>query len=81
MAQPLHSWKRRLRTAEAADYLGCTIATLRSWRLRGSDDPNPGPPFIRLSPTLIVYDLDALDEYLAQKRAATFTAAQPGYAA
>ena len=71
MADSAHSWKRRLKTAEAADYIGCTPATLRAWRLRGPDDPNPGPPYIKLSPSLVVYDVEALDSFLEQKRAST----------
>jgi hypothetical protein len=65
------AWKRRLNTAEAAAYLGVKVATLRAWRLRGTDDPNTGPRFIRISPTLVVYDCTDLDEYLAEKRDAT----------
>lgn len=65
------NWKRRLNTAEAAAYLGVTVATLRAWRLRGVHDPNTGPRFIRISPTLVVYDCADLDEYVAGKRAAT----------
>jgi predicted DNA-binding transcriptional regulator AlpA len=65
------NWKRRLNTAEAAAYLGVTVATLRAWRLRGVDDPNTGPRFIRISPTLVVYDTADLDAYLTEKRAAT----------
>jgi hypothetical protein len=74
MAESLHSWKRRLNTAEAAAYLGVSVATVRAWRLRGPADPNAGPPFIRLSPTLVVYDIPELDRYLDSKRAATLTA-------
>ena len=82
MAQPSHSWKKRhLKTPQAADYLGCEAATLRAWRLRGPDDPNPGPPYIRISPSLVVYSVDDLDAFLAQKRAATFNSPQPSVAA
>jgi predicted DNA-binding transcriptional regulator AlpA len=72
MTDSAHSWKQRLNSAEAASYLGVSVATVRAWRLRGPDDPNPGPHFIRLSGSMVVYDLSALDEYLARKRAATY---------
>ena len=73
MADSVHSWKRRLNTAETADYLGISVATVRAWRLRGRDDPNAGPTFVRLSPTMIVYDISELDRWLDSKRAATLT--------
>ena len=62
----------RLSTAQAANHLGVSPATMRSWRLRGPDDPNPGPKYIRLSPSLVVYDVADLDAFLATKRAATY---------
>ena len=71
MANSAHSWKRRLNTSEAASYMGVTVSTLRAWRLRGPDDPNTGPRFIRLSPTLVVYDVSELDAFIARKRATT----------
>lgn len=75
MVDSAHSWKRRLKTRDAADYIGCEPATLRAWRLRGRDDPDPGPEFIRLSPSLVVYDIEALDRFLAEKRVATASSA------
>jgi hypothetical protein len=34
-------------------------------RARGPDDPlGAGPPHIRLSPSLIVYDIESLDSWL-----------------
>jgi predicted DNA-binding transcriptional regulator AlpA len=73
-----HSWKQRLTTAEAADYLGASVATLRAWRLKGADDPSQGPRFIRLSQTLVVYDLGELDRWLNSKLVATVTALTVG---
>jgi hypothetical protein len=70
-------WKRRLATPEAAAYTGVTVSTMRAWRLKGPDDPNPGPKFIRLSGSLVVYDIDELDAYLAKKRAATYSVVTP----
>lgn len=76
MVPSAHSWKqpagqRCLNTRAAAAYLGVTVAAMRAWRLRGPDDRNAGPSFIRLSATLVVYDIGDLDAFLARKRAAT----------
>lgn len=57
--------RRALRTADAARYLGCSASLLRKMRARGADDPlGAGPAFIRLSPTLIVYQIAELDLWL-----------------
>jgi hypothetical protein len=63
--------RRALRTADAARYLGVSPSLLRKMRLRGSDDPrSPGPEYIRLSPSLIVYEITSLDHWLDQHRSA-----------
>jgi predicted DNA-binding transcriptional regulator AlpA len=64
---------RAVRTRDAARYLGISISLLRKMRTRGPDDrADPGPSYIRLSPSLVVYqiaDLDAwLDRYVQQPR-------------
>ena len=57
--------RRALRTTEAARYLGVSPSLLRKMRSRGRDDPlGPGPSFIRLSPSLIVYEIASLDAWL-----------------
>ena len=57
--------RRALRTTEAARYLGISSSLLRKMRARGPDDPlGPGPDFIRLSPSLIVYQIAELDAWL-----------------
>ena len=76
MVASAHCWKRPaaqrcLNTRAAAAYLGVTVALMRAWRLRGPEDRNAGPPFIRPSASLVVYDVDDLDMFLARKRAAT----------
>jgi len=75
MAQPSQTRtplkQRCINTRAAAAYLGVTIAALRAWRLRGLDDRNTGPPYIRVSPTLILYDIDDLDDWLERKRSST----------
>ena len=53
----------RLRTGQAAEYLGCSPRTLEKWRIEGG-----GPPYIELSSRLIVYDTNDLDRWLASKR-------------
>ena len=42
---------RYLRTPAAAAFIGAEAQTLEHWRCSGT-----GPPFVRLSPKLIVYD-------------------------
>jgi predicted DNA-binding transcriptional regulator AlpA len=62
--------RRALRTIDAARYLGISPSLMRKMRSRGPDDPlRPGPPYIRLSPSLIVYEIGALDEWLDRHRA------------
>lgn len=57
--------RRALRTVEAAGYIGVSPSLLRKMRLRGTDDPlDSGPPYIRLSPSLIVYDIVSLDAWM-----------------
>lgn len=63
--------QRCLNTRAAAAYLGVTVALMRAWRLRGPDDRNAGPSFIRLSQSLVVYEIDKLDAFLERKQLAT----------
>lgn len=57
--------RRALRTADAARYLGISCSLLRKMRTRGPEDPlGAGPTYIRLSPSLIVYEITALDTWL-----------------
>jgi len=57
--------RRALRTTDAARYLGVSPSLLRKMRGRGPDDPlGLGPRFIRLSPSLIVYEISSLDGWL-----------------
>jgi predicted DNA-binding transcriptional regulator AlpA len=76
-----HSSPRRaLRTVEAARYLGLSASLLRKWRMRAPEDPGErGPPFIRLSPTVVVYEISALDRWL-DERAAQHALARTGAA-
>lgn len=63
--------RRALRTTDAARYLGVSPSLLRKMRSRGRDDPlGAGPAFIRLSPSLIVYEIRELDAYLDVHQAA-----------
>lgn len=64
--------RRALRTTEAARYLGISPSLLRKMRSRGPDDPlDRGPCFIRLSPSLIVYEIAVLDAWLDARAAKT----------
>lgn len=61
--------RRALRTIEAARYLGVSASLLRKLRSRGPDDPGrPGPLCIKLSPNLVVYEIDELDRWLESRR-------------
>ncbi len=59
---PNESQKRRLRTAEAAAYCGCSKSTLEKLRCTGG-----GPAFIKLGRT-VVYDTADLDAWLMSGR-------------
>jgi predicted DNA-binding transcriptional regulator AlpA len=57
--------QRALRTTEAARYLGISASLLRKMRSRGVDDRlDRGPPCIKLSPSLVVYEIAGLDGWL-----------------
>jgi hypothetical protein len=57
--------RRALRTSAAAQYLGVSPSLLRKKRLQGPGDPQaPGPAYIQLSPSLIVYTIADLDAWL-----------------
>jgi len=59
-----HSDGRRLRTPEAAQYLGVGESTLEKWRCSGS-----GPQFERVGARIVVYSVPALEVFLAARRA------------
>jgi hypothetical protein len=57
--------RRALPTTKAALYLGISPSLLRKLRLRGRDDASaPGPAFIKLSASLVVYEIAELDAWL-----------------
>jgi hypothetical protein len=59
--------RRWARTPEAAQYAGASASTFEKYRLQGV-----GPPFCRLGPKIIIYDLDVLDAWLeARGRSST----------
>ena len=72
MADFAHLLSRRaIPTVAAAAYLGVKPATLRAWQFRGPDDPGPkGPPYIKLSPSFVVYEIADLDRFLNERRVA-----------
>jgi hypothetical protein len=53
---------RKLRAPETARYLGVSPSTLAKWRLYGC-----GPPYSKLG-SVVVYDIDDLDEFAAERR-------------
>lgn len=54
--------KRRLRTRDAATYVGSSPSTLEKYRLTGA-----GPAFIKLG-RVVVYDTEDLDRWMADRR-------------
>jgi len=68
--------RRALRTTDAARYLGVSPSLLRKMRSRGPADPlGAGPGYIRLSPSLIVYEISVLDAWLDARSLHAGTAA------
>jgi hypothetical protein len=68
--------RRALRTTDAARYLGISPSLLRKMRSRGPADPlGVGPTYIRLSPSLIVYEISVLDAWLDSRSLHAGTAA------
>ena len=68
--------RRALRTADAARYLGISTSLLRKMRSRGPADPlGVGPAYIRLSASLIVYEISVLDAWLDARSLHAGTAA------
>ena len=51
--------RTRIRSAQAAHYLGISASTLAKWRMRGE-----GPPYHRCGPKIVFYYLDELDAWL-----------------
>jgi hypothetical protein len=52
--------KKYVREREAADYMGVSVAALRSWRLRRSKN---GPPFTRLG-KMVLYSVAELERHM-----------------
>lgn len=65
--------RARLRSAEAAHYLGISASTLAKWRMRGE-----GPPPRRCGPRIVFYFVDELDAWLEQPRASVSRARATG---
>jgi hypothetical protein len=61
--------RRALRTTDAARYLGLSASLLRKWRLRCPDDPgDKGPAYIRIGPSLVLYEIIELDRWIESHR-------------
>jgi hypothetical protein len=52
--------KQYVREREAAEYMGVSVAALRSWRLRRS---KTGPPFTRLG-RMVMYSMTELEDHM-----------------
>jgi predicted DNA-binding transcriptional regulator AlpA len=55
--------RRWVRTPEAAAHAGASTSTFEKYRIHGG-----GPPYCKLGPKLVVYDLDELDKWLEARR-------------
>lgn len=61
--------RRAVTTAGAAAYLGVSASLVRKWRTRGPLDPgSSGPEFIRAGATLVLYEIEALDRWIEERR-------------
>jgi len=66
--------RRTLRTTDAAGYLGVSASLLRKMRMRGSCDPSdPGPDYVRVGPSLVLYEIVELDRWIEAHRGAPRT--------
>ena len=54
--------EKKMRSRDAAKYLGVAEITLRKMRCRGD-----GPPYAKAGPRIVVYDKDALDLWLRER--------------
>ena len=61
--QPPHQSLRKLRTPDAAEFLGLSASTLSKMRLRGD-----GPVYAKAGPRVVVYDLADLESWLAARK-------------
>jgi predicted DNA-binding transcriptional regulator AlpA len=55
--------RKKVRSAQAAAYLGISPSTIAKWRMRGA-----GPPFHRCGPRIVLYFIDDLEAWLQQSR-------------
>lgn len=60
---------RRVRNAEAAEYLGCSPRTLDHWRSRGR-----GPKYLKVG-TRVLYRISDLDAFVREVETSNSTAA------
>jgi excisionase family DNA binding protein len=60
----VHDANRRMRYAEAAEYLGLPVGTVRALVARGQLE------HIRVGPRTVLLEVSALDEFLARHRRA-----------
>ena len=51
-----------MRPRQAAEYLGLAPGTLAKMRLRGD-----GPPYSKVGPRAVIYDIQILDAYAADR--------------
>jgi hypothetical protein len=62
--------QRRLRTPDAAAYLGLSSSTLEKFRITGN-----GPIYYKAGPKIVVYRIEDLDAWLSANRHRSTSAA------
>lgn len=62
---------RYIRPSAAAERYSISPSTLAQWRCRGD-----GPRFVKLSPTVVVYDVDEFDRWVAERSVSSTTQAE-----
>lgn len=66
----MQSSPRYIRPSAAAKRYGVSASTLAQWRGRGE-----GPRFVKMSPTVVVYDVDEFDRWMAERSVSSTTQA------
>lgn len=66
-------FRKRLRTPEAAAYLGLSASTLEKLRVTGG-----GPVYEKAGPRIVVYSIESLEAWLTARRRTSTSDSGPG---